>query len=118
MEGGFVGGFEEEGRGEAGVEGFFPSGGAEAPAVAGFESGETVFGGGGGEVVAAGLAEGEEFFGDLGAYGVAAGVCGTGGAGAVAEEAGERVEAAGFEFGAENVFGHRDREVGRWEGEK
>ena len=43
-EGGFAGGFEDDGAGFAGIECLLPAGGADAPAVAGFESEETVFG--------------------------------------------------------------------------
>lgn len=52
FEGVFVGGGEDDLWGDAGFPGFFPSGGAEAPLVAGFEAGEIVFGDGGGEIVA------------------------------------------------------------------
>jgi hypothetical protein len=113
LEGGFVGGLEDDLGGEAVFPGFFPSGGAEAPLVAGVEAGETVIGHGGGEVVAVGFGEGEEVFGDAGADGVAAGVFGAGGTGAVAVETGEGVDGAGLEFGAEDVFVHGWSEDGR-----
>jgi hypothetical protein len=53
FEGVDVGGFEDDGWGEVGFEGFGPTRDAEAPVVSGFEAGEVVFGDGGREVVAA-----------------------------------------------------------------
>jgi hypothetical protein len=112
LEGGFVGGLEDDLGGEAEFPRFFPARGAEAPLVAGLESGEIEIGHGGGEVVALGFGEGEERFGSAGADGVAAGVFGACGTGAVAVETGEGVDGAGLEFGAEDVFVHEWSEDG------
>ena len=51
FEGGDVGGFEDDGRGHAGIPGFDPAGDAEAPSIAGSEPGEVEFGAWGGEVI-------------------------------------------------------------------
>ena len=52
LEGVLVGGFEDDGAGGAGLADLEPAGGADAPAVAGFEAGEAEVRHGGGEVVA------------------------------------------------------------------
>src|SRR5215469_972919 len=51
-EGGLVGGFKDDGAGCSGLLDFEPAGGADAPAIAGAESGESVMRHRGGQVVA------------------------------------------------------------------
>lgn len=99
-------GFKADGSHDACIEGALPGLDADAPAVAGFESGEAVLGVGGDEVVADGFLMAEEFIVHDDAYGVLAAVFGAGIAFAIAIEAGERICAAGLEDGAENVFYH------------
>ena len=106
FEGGFVSGGEGDGWGAAGIEGFFPTGDAEAPAVAGFEAGEVPLGSGGGEVVAAEVGEIEKFLGGLNADGVQADIAGAGAAVAVAVEAGHGFAAAAGERFEEDVGAH------------
>jgi len=103
-EGVFVGGFEDDGAGCAGLLDLEPAGGADAPAVSGFEAGEAEFRVRGGEVVAEGATGGEEGRIDDAADGVHAAVFGAGVATAVAVEAGEGLGAAGFKREAEDVF--------------
>jgi hypothetical protein len=103
-----VGGFEEDGAGCSGLLDCEPAGGADAPAVSGFEAGESVLRHGSGEIVAEGFGGGEEGGVDDAADGVDAVVIGAGVAASVAVEAGRRVSglaAAGFERAAENVAG-------------
>lgn len=104
FEGVFVGGFEEDGAGGSGLLDLEPAGGADAPAVAGFEAGEAVLGHGGGEVVAEGFGGGEERGVDDAADGVDAQVVGAGLAAAGAVEAGHGIAAADVEGLAEDVF--------------
>ena len=78
FQGGLVGGFEDDGCTPARIECLFPARGADAPAVAGFEPGESVFGPRGAEVVSGGGRICEELLGDHGADGVAAVILGTG----------------------------------------
>lgn len=102
-EGVFMGGFEDDGAGGAGVEDLLPAGGADAPVVAGFEAGKAMFRHGSGEIVAEALGGGEEVGGDDGADGVDAKVVGAGVAAAVAIEAGHGLAATGGEGLAEDV---------------
>ena len=104
LEGVLVGGFEDDGAGCSGLLDLQPAGGADAPAVAGFEAGEAVLGHGGGEIVAEGFGGGEEGRIDDAADGVDAVVVGAGLAAAGAVEAGHRGAAAGVEGLAEDVF--------------
>ena len=60
FEGGFVGGFEDDGAGCSGLLDLEPAGSTDAPAVAGFEARETMLGHGCAEVVAEGFRGGEE----------------------------------------------------------
>ena len=60
FEGVLMGGLEENGAGSSGLLDREPSGGADAPAVSGFEAGESILGHGGGKVVAEGFRGGEE----------------------------------------------------------
>lgn len=108
MQGRFGGRFEDDGAGVAGVEGFFPASRANAPAIAGLESGESVKRHRGAEVIAARLAEGEEFFVHFAADRVAAAVLGPHLAFAVAIESGDRIRAAGDEDAADYVFVFHD----------
>ncbi len=104
LEGVLVGGFEDDGAGGSGLLDLQPAGGADAPAVSGFEAGEAVLGHGGGEIVAEGLGGGEERGVDDAADGVDAVVVGAGLAAAGAVEAGHGLAAAGVEGLAEDVF--------------
>lgn len=106
FEGGFVSGGEGDGRGAAGIEGFFPASDAEAPAIAGFEAGEIPLGRGGGEIVAAEVGEIEELFGGFNADGVEADVTGAGAAVAIAVEAGHGFAAAAGEWFEKDVGAH------------
>ena len=111
FEGGFVGGFQDDLGGAAGVEGFLPAGGAEAPAVSGFQAGEAVFRLGRGEVVAAAFGEFEETVGHPGTDDMDAGIALAGAAAAIAEPAGEGFDRAGLEGRSEHVerfAGHDD----------
>src|SRR4051794_25931929 len=67
-----------------------PAGGAQAPAIAGLETGEVEFRHGRAEVVAATSGEGQELVGHQHADGVRAAILGARVAAAVAEEAGQR----------------------------
>src|SRR5580704_7977709 len=100
-----MGGLEENGAGSSGLLDREPSGGADAPAVSGFEAGESILGHGGGEVVAECLGGSQEGGVDDAADGVDAVVVGAGVAAAVAVEAGHGLAAAGFQRAAENVAG-------------
>lgn len=114
FEGGFVGGGEGDGWGAAGIEGFFPTGDAEAPAVAGFEAGEVPLGSGGGEVVATEIGEIEKLLGGLNADGVQADIAGAGAAVAVAVEAGHGFAAAAGERFEKDVGAHVGIMNARW----
>ena len=104
LEGGFVGGFEEDGAGCSGLLYLEPARGTDAPAVAGFEAGEAELGHGRGEVVAERLGGVEEGCVDDATDGVDAEVVGTGLAAAVAIKAGHRGAAAGGQGLAKNIF--------------
>jgi hypothetical protein len=106
FEGGFVGGGEGHGGSAAGIEGFFPTGDAEAPAVAGFEAGEVPLGSWSGEVVAAEEGEVQELLGGFDADGVLTDVSGTGAAVAIAVEPGHGFAAAAGEWFEEDVGAH------------
>ena len=90
LEGVLVCGFEDDGAGCSGLLDLQPTGGTDAPAVAGFKAGEAVLGHGGGEIVAESLGGGEEGRVDDAADGVDAEVFGAGLAAAGAVEAGHR----------------------------
>jgi hypothetical protein len=104
LEGVLVGGFEDDGAGCSGLLDLEPAGGADAPAVAGFEAGKAVLRHGGGEIVAESLGCGEEGRVDDAADGVDAEVVGAGLATAGAVEAGHGLAAADVEWLAEDVF--------------
>src|SRR5580704_10934983 len=91
LEGGLVGGFEDDGAGGSRLLDLEPAGGTDAPAVAGFETGESVLRHGCAEIVAKGLGDAEELFVDDAADGVDTEVVGACVATAVAVEAGRRV---------------------------
>ncbi len=105
VEGAFVCGLQHYGRGDTRLEGFLPAQCAEAPLVARLEAGELELGARRDEVVATASGELEELGGHAGTDHVQAAVLPVGVAAAVAEEAGERVERAGLEVGAEDVAG-------------
>ena len=98
-----MGGGEAYFGGDAGVEGIFPAGGAEAPAIAGFEAFEVPLRARGDKVVAAREGKGEEVIGDLHADGVYAGVFRAGVATAIPVEAGKRSSTASLEDTSENI---------------
>jgi hypothetical protein len=93
-----------DGAGSAGLLHLEPAGGAQAPAVAGFEARKAVLRHGGREVVAEGLGGFEEGGVDDAADGVDAEVVGAGLAAAGAVEAGHRLAAADAERLAKDVF--------------
>ena len=104
FEGVLVSGFENDRAGCPGLLDFQPTGSTDAPAVAGFEPGETELGHGRAEVVAefpGGFKEGRV---DDAADSVDAEVIGAGLAAARAVEAGHGFAAAGVERLAENIF--------------
>jgi hypothetical protein len=104
FERGLVRGLEDDGAGRAVALHLEPTGGADAPAVAGLQAGKAVLRHGGGEIVAEALGGSEELGGDDAADGVDAEVVGAGGAATVAVEAGEGVHAAGLKGLAEDVL--------------
>jgi hypothetical protein len=110
LEGGEVRCFHDDGWGLAGLEGFLPSLGAEAPAVAGLETGEVILEARRGEVVASLFGEGEKFGRHHGADSVNAAVIGTEPAVAIAHEPSHGIHSAGFQRFAEDVtlFAHGD----------
>ena len=120
LEGGLVGGFEDDGAGGSGLLDLEPAGGADTPAVAGSEAGESVLRHGCAEIVAKGLGDAEELFIDDAADGVDTEVVGACVATVVAVEAGRRIlrlAAADVQRLAEDVAtagfdGFGDRHVG------
>src|SRR6478609_6187279 len=88
LERALVGGAEHDGCGDARTVGLEPARGANAPAVAGLETGEAPLGTRRREVVAGKLAEVEELLGHHGAHRVASEVLRPGRAAAVAVEPG------------------------------
>jgi hypothetical protein len=104
LEGGLVGGFEDDGAGGSGLLDLEPTGGADAPAVAGFEALEAELGHRCAQVVAESFRCGEERGVDDAADGVDAEIVGAGLAAAGAVEAGHGFAAAGVERLAEDVF--------------
>jgi hypothetical protein len=97
--------FEDNRAGCSGLLDLEPAGGTYAPAIAGFEAGESVLRHWGGKVVAEGLGGGEEWGVDDATDGVDAEVTGAGVAAAVAIEAGHGLAAAGGQGLAEHVAG-------------
>jgi hypothetical protein len=104
LEGGLVGGFEDDGTGCSGLLDLEPAGSADAPAVSGLEASEAVLGHGSAEVVAQSFGGGEEWGVNDAADSVDAEVVGAGLAAAGAVEAGHGFAAAGVERLAEDVF--------------
>ena len=91
LEGSLMGGFEDDGAGSSRLLDLEPTGGANAPAVAGSEAGESVLRHGCAEIVAKGLGDAEELFVDDAADGVDTEVVGACVATVVAVEAGRRI---------------------------
>ena len=91
LEGSLMGGFEDDGAGSSRLLDLEPTGGANAPAVAGFEAGESVLRHRGAEVVTQLLGDAKELFSDDAADGVDTEVVRAGVATAVAVEAGRRI---------------------------
>ena len=121
LEGVFVGGFEDDRAGGSSLLNLQPAGGTDAPAVAGFEAGETELGHGGAEIVAEGFGGFKEWSVYDAADSVDAVVVGTGLAATGAVEAGHRLAAADVERLTENVLaavfdgfdgGHRAPKLG------
>ena len=106
-----MGRFQHDFRRNAGVFGLGPARRAEAPAVAGLESGEAVFEAWCGEVVADAFAEGQKLFGDVTTDQVQSLIAGAGVAAAIAEPAGDGIDGAGFEICAEYVFCHDAKSI-------
>lgn len=88
----------------AGLQGFHPTVGAQAPAIAGFQASEAVFGTRGGEVVAAGLGKRQEVGRDAGADDMGAVVVDAGVAATIAEKSGQGVKRAGHQVLGQDVF--------------
>lgn len=103
---GAVGGFEIDGRGDAGIKGLLPAGDAEAPFVPGFQTGKTVGWYRSGQVVAGCLGEFEELTGQHDTDGMEAAIFWAGAAETVAIETGHRFLAATLEFSSEDVGYH------------
>src|SRR5882724_4959160 len=78
----------------AGIEGFLPARGAQAPAIAGLQAGKAGGWHRGRQIVAGGPGKGEELGVDPGAYGMDAEILGPSLAAAGAIEAGQRLRAA------------------------
>ena len=78
LQGGLVGGFEDDGAGGSGLLHLEPARGADTPAVAGLEAGKAILRHGGGEIVSKGLGGGEEGGVDDAADGVDALIFGSG----------------------------------------
>jgi len=110
LEGGFVGGGQHHLRSLSGLPCLLPARGAEAPAITGFEPRESELRPGRREVVPTRPAELQELRGHDGANGVDPQIFGTGFAAPVPEEPGERVVAARFQIGAEDIGGHGSAE--------
>jgi hypothetical protein len=87
-------------------EGFRPTLDAEAPGIAGFETGKIVFGPWGGEIVATGAAEGEELGGHHGADGMKPGVVRAGVAETVTIKSSKGGGAAALQGITKDVGGH------------
>src|SRR5439155_7204290 len=87
----------------AGIEGFLPARGAQAPTIAGLETGKAGCRDRARQIVAGGVRKGEELRIDPGAYGMDAEILGTGLAAAGAIEAGQWVRAALGERFAEHI---------------
>ncbi len=104
LEGGLVGGFEDDGASGSSLLDLEPAGCADAPAVAGLETSEAVLRHGCAEIVAESFGGGEEWGVDDAADGVDAEVVGAGLAAAGAVEASHGLAAAGVERLAEDVF--------------
>jgi hypothetical protein len=104
-EGVLVGSFEDNRAGCSGLLDLEPTGGTDAPSVAGLESGESVLRHRGGEIVAEGFGGGEEWSVDDAADGVDAEVVGAGVATAVAVEAGHGLASTGGQGLAKDVAG-------------
>ena len=91
LKGGLVGGFEDDGAGCSGFLNLEPAGGADTPAITGFEAWESVLEHRGDQVVAKLTGDAEEVFVDDAADGVDTEVVGAGVAAAVTVESGRRV---------------------------
>ena len=89
--------------GLGGFPGFVPAQGAQAPSVAGFQTGETVFGAGGAEVVTPAAGEVQERLGHDGADHVPPGILIVGAAKTIAIKPRYRAGAATAKRLAENV---------------
>ncbi len=96
-------GTENDRRCDAGLMGFEPARGADAPAIATLETGESPFRSRGREVVPGLAAEREELLGHHGAHRVTAEILGAGRAAPVPEEAGDGIARARQQGAADNV---------------
>jgi hypothetical protein len=104
LEGVLVSGFEDDGAGSASLLNLKPAGGADTPAVSGFEASEAELRHGGAEVVAEGFRGFEEGRIYDAADRVDSVIVGAGFATAGAVEAGHRLTTTDVEGLAENVF--------------
>lgn len=105
-----MGGFQPDGGDDTGIIRLFPAFDADAPAVTGFEAGETPLRAGRDEVIADHLLVAQELFGHQDADGVFAGVFGAGIALAIAIKASQRICAAGLQDATKNVLHHMGTE--------
>lgn len=101
-------GLEDDGRRITRLKGLFPALDAQAPLVAGLETGKIPLRNGSDEVIPPGLGKFQKVLGHAGADKVQADVIGAGSAAAVAIESCQRVKSARLQIATENIFGHGD----------
>ena len=101
-----MGGFEIDRSGAIAFERGFPSGDANAPFVARFESRKSPFRNWGDEIVAVEHGEIEKLLGDLDAHGVKSEIFRAGAAISVTIKSGKRIAATATQFGAKNIGRH------------
>ena len=98
--------FEVDRRGPVVIEGGFPAGHANTPAISRFQPGESPFRPGRDQIVAIEHGKIEELARHQHANGMQAGVLRSGPAISVAIKPGQGIAAAALQFGSENVGGH------------
>ena len=101
-----MGRFQIDGRGAASLKGRFPTGHANAPAVARFQAGESPFRHWRDQIVSIEHGKIEEFLSHLDTNGVKPYVVGTGAAIPVAIKSCERIATTATQFSAENIGRH------------
>jgi hypothetical protein len=101
--------FQDDFRRHVGVKGFLPSCRAQAPSIAGFQTGESEHRIGSAQVVSSASTELQKFGRDFHTHRVQSGVVGARVAASVSVKAGHRIGAAGLQSPAKYVFsGHRN----------